>query len=85
MQREFAVDVMRLYGSMLRSISQLWELTIYRDAIVDRKMDATKEHAKKIEDEYMAARETTLTHWTRSKTLSQSPCGKSLGSWVSTS
>ena len=64
MQREFAVDVMRLYGSMLRSISQLWELTIYRDAIVDRTMDATKEHANKIEDEYMAARETTLTHLT---------------------
>jgi hypothetical protein len=64
MQRDVAVEVMRLYGSMLRSISQLFEITVYRDAIVDGKIEATKERAKQIEDEYQAARETTLTHLT---------------------
>ncbi|HEY7402806.1 MAG TPA: hypothetical protein VIB39_04755 [Candidatus Angelobacter sp.] len=65
MQREVAVEVMRLFGTMLRGASQLWEMTTYYDAVVaEKRGGATKEQAQKFEEEWQAAREETLTHVT---------------------
>ena len=64
MQREVAVEIMRLFGNMLRAASRLSELEVYYVAITDRKKDANKEDADKIREEYGSAREVTLAHLT---------------------
>jgi hypothetical protein len=64
MQREVAVEIMRLFGTMLRGASQLWEMTVYYHEVIDGKQDTNKGPAKNFMEEWAAAREATLTHET---------------------
>jgi hypothetical protein len=64
MQRDVAIEVMRMFATLLRSASRLYELTAYYDRMVAGKQDITKGPAKEIDDEWSAAREATFAHIT---------------------
>ena len=57
MQREVAVEVMRLFGTMLRGVSQFWGTTVSYNA-----QNINEGPPKHVREEWEAANEATETH-----------------------
>lgn len=62
MQRDVGIEIMRLFGATLRTVGKFRDLATYYEAIVDKKMEATKERAKEVRDEFVTAQGEMLEH-----------------------
>ncbi len=64
MQRDVGIEIMRLFGTTLRTISSFHDLAIYHEAIVDKKLNVEKERAKEVSDGFANAQGEMLGHVT---------------------
>jgi len=62
MQRDIGIEIMRLFGTTLRTAGKFRDLATYYEAIVDKKMAATKEREKEVRDEFVSAQGEMLEH-----------------------
>ncbi|MGA2811474.1 MAG: hypothetical protein ABSG16_08755 [Candidatus Acidiferrum sp.] len=62
MQRDVAIEIMKLFGTTLRTVGKFRDLATYWNYIADEKKKVTKEQEKEAKDELVKAQGEMLEH-----------------------
>ena len=62
MQRDVGIEIMRLFGTTLKTVGRFRDLATYQDAILDEKKKVTKEQEKEVWNEYVETMEEMRDH-----------------------